>query len=112
MKIDEYSFGHIVIDDKSYKDDVIIFHNHVKSHWMRKEGHFLTLSDLKSALLKKPKMLIIGTGHDGCMGLSNEVKEYCAEHGIDLVVRLTADAVKAYNELEGKKVIAALHLTC
>ena len=112
MKIDEYSFGHIVIDGNSYNEDVIIFDDKVKANWHRREGHELCLDDMKDILKKKPKLLIVGTGHGGCLKVLEEVIDYCKKNDIQLISQLTGDAVNTYNDMKGRGVVAALHLTC
>lgn len=110
--IDSYSFGRIVIDGKEYTNDVIIFPDHIKSKWWRLEGHKLQLADLKEVLDSKPKTLIVGTGHDGVMGVQQEVRDLCEKRGIELIEARTAEAVRRYNKLAGPGVVGAFHLTC
>ena len=111
--IDKYEFGHIAIDGKSYNHDVIIFPDKVQSEWWRKESHVLCLEDLETVFLKKPKTLIIGTGHDGVMKVLPEVREYCKENGIELIEQKTGEAVKTFNKVHLENgLIAGFHLTC
>ena len=109
--IEEYSFGRIVIDGKSYENDVKIFEDEIKT-WRRQESHKLKLADIDDVLKTKPKMLIVGTGYEGCMKVQPEVKEYCRKHKIKLVAELTGKAVMTYNKFKGKGVVAVLHITC
>jgi len=110
--IESYRFGYILVDGKEYDKDVIISQKGVLCPWWREEGHRLCLNDLKSVLKEKPKLLLIGTGHDGCMRVADDVVFYCKKNGIELVIEKTGDAVKTYNKRHGKGVVAALHLTC
>lgn len=113
MKIDNYSFGNIVIDGKAYNSDVIIFKDYVDSSWWRKEGHKLQIVDLESVIRAKPEVLIIGTGAYGAMKVPDETMNYVKSKGIELYIYTTPEAVKEFNKLQDKKhVIAALHLTC
>jgi hypothetical protein len=96
MKIDTYSFGTIVIDGKRYSKDVIIYPGRVFSPWWRKEGHLLQLDDLSEVITEKPDVLIDELG----------------ALGIDVRPEKTTKAVTVFNSLSGKKVVAALHLTC
>lgn len=113
MKITHYSFGKIIIDEKTYTSDVVIYPDLVDSQWWRKEGHYLRVADLVRAVKLNPDVLIIGTGHSGMMVVPEETDKFIKSKGIELRVAKTADAVKLYNRIqEGKKVIAALHLTC
>lgn len=46
MRISEYEFGRIAVDDKTYTSDVIIAPGKVIDSWWRKEGHNLNIDDL------------------------------------------------------------------
>lgn len=114
MQIEDYRFGRIVIDGKTYTSDVIVFPEHVKSNWWRKEGHRLHPADLEDVIQTNPKVLVVGTGHAGLMRVPPETEEYLEEQGIELKAERTAAACQTYNQLSqaGEKVVAALHLTC
>jgi len=113
MHIDNYDFGEIMIDGKTYNSDVIIYKGVVDSSWHRREGHNLSLGDLAPVLDKKPEILVIGTGAEGVMHVPADVVAAIEAKGISVIVKRTGDACDEYNELEGKKnTIAALHLTC
>lgn len=115
MKIGNYEFGRIVIGEKAYTSDVIIYPDHVDSNWWRKEGHRLQIEDLSAALEWGPEALIVGTGADGMMKITKEVQTYLKSKGIKLISAITADACRKHNELvekNGQKVVTALHLTC
>ncbi len=112
--IERYSFGSITIRGKTYTSDVIVYPDHVKSGWWRKEGHSLCERDLEEVLKWRPNTIIIGTGAYGCMKVPEEVKNSLRLKGIKLIIRRTDDACKIFNKLvkSNKKVVAALHLTC
>lgn len=112
--IESYSFGQIVVDGKRYTSDIIIFPNRIKNNWRRKEGHRLNIEDLKEVLQEKPEILVLGTGNYGFVKVSADVKDYLQADGIELVIKSTRDACNTFNSLvkSGKKVVAALHLTC
>ena len=111
--IESYDFGQIVINGKRYTSDLIIFLDHIKDSWWRREGHHLSMDDLKEVVQAKPEVLIVGTGFHGFMNVPNEVKEYFVTKKIELIVENTKDACKTYNRLaKSKRVVAAFHLTC
>ncbi len=113
MKIDSYTFGHIVINGKMYSSDVIIYGDRVDATWWRKEGHRLHPEDLADVLNVRPEILVVGTGYAGVMTVPKMTREHIASHGIDVKVERTGKAVDLFNALQGKKhVIAALHITC
>lgn len=111
--IESYGFGRITINGKQYTSDVIIFPDHVLEGWWRKEGHKLSIEDLKDVLEAKPEVLVVGTGYYGFMKVPSEVKEYLTSKKIELIVQGTKEAYKSYNRIAStKRVIAAFHLTC
>lgn len=113
MKIESYSFGKIIINDKTYTNDVIIFPDRVKSDWWRKKGHELNLEDIEDVLEYNPEVLIVGKGAYNRMTVASEVKKALNDENIRLIAESTEKAVEIYNKLnKSKKVVAALHLTC
>ena len=113
MKIDHYSFGKITIDGKSYPFDVIIFPEAVDPSWLRKEGHFLHIDDLKNVVHTRPEVIIIGTGYYGRMQVPDDVLVAIGTHGMEVRIAKTPEAVDLFNEISSrKKTVACLHLTC
>lgn len=113
MHIDSYEFGSIVIDGRTYRDDLLIWPGHIKHDWWRSEGHLLQLPDLAEALAAAPQVLVVGTGESGRMQVDPELVAYLKDKGIELVARPTREACRSINELAGKRrLAAALHLTC
>lgn len=113
MKIDDCSFGRIVIAGKEYHGDVIVFHDHVRPDWWRAEGHSLTREDLEEILASKPHTLIIGCGAVGMLRIPAETKEFIEGLNIHLIALRTAAACKEYNEhAVDAGVVGAFHLTC
>lgn len=112
--IDSFAFGRIVIAGHEYRNDVIILPDgSVISPWWREESHRLLASDLTAILTNKPEILIAGTGSSGMMIPDNELPNYLAERGMELVALPTDEAVTLYNDLAPTRSVAAcLHLTC
>lgn len=112
-KIDDFTFGKIVIDGNTYQRDLIILPDRVLPNWWRVEGHSLTHEDLQQALPGPPEVLVIGTGVFGRMQIPEEVHRKIEEVGIKVMALPTKEACDSYNRLrEEKCVVAALHLTC
>lgn len=113
MNIEEYSFGRVVIARKTYTADVLVFPDRVYSAWRRKEGHKLQTADLADVIREKPAVLIVGTGYSGLMSVPEETVRHLESLGIRVQIERTSRAVEVFNAMQaGKKVIAALHLTC
>ncbi len=112
MHIERYSFGSITIEGITYTKDVIIFPDRVFSPWWRKDGHLLHKEDLDEVLNETPEVLVIGQGNMGAMSVPIKLIDELRAQGIEVITARTGKAVDTYNELKGKRVIAALHLTC
>ncbi|RLE49427.1 MAG: hypothetical protein DRJ31_04985 [Candidatus Methanomethylicota archaeon] len=113
-KVDSYRFGEVVVNGVKYTSDVIVFWNKVKPNWWRIEGHALHLDDIKEVFAENPEVIVVGTGAYGIMEVKPEVEQYAKSKGIELIKAPTSEACKIYNKLihEGKRAVAALHLTC
>lgn len=113
MRIEDYSFGRIVVDSHVYTKDLIILPGRIVPGWWRREGHSLSIEDLEAVLEAQPEVLVVGTGAYGRMQVSEPTRQALAEHNIELLVAPTARACELHNELCGEqRVAAALHLTC
>ena len=113
-KIEKYSFGKIHIDGQEYHEDLIIYPDRVQSGWWRKEGHRLQLEDIEEVLADPPEALVVGQGKPGKMQVDARVAEELERLNVRLIAAPTHDACERFNELlqEGKRVVAAFHLTC
>ncbi len=111
--VNAYSFGRITIEGQTYSSDIILFPDRVDSSWWRKEGHTLSLDDLKKISFDETDAFIVGTGFFGLMKVTEEVRKFMHEKGIQLFVDKTKEAGRKYNELAPHtKIIAVFHLTC
>ena len=112
--IDSYDFGQIIINGQRYTSDVIVFSDRVKADWWRKEGHRLHVEDIEEVLKEKLDVLVVGTGYSGLVKVLPETEKYVRSRGVELIVQRTGEAYKTFNRLvqSGKRVVAALHLTC
>lgn len=114
MHIDSYKFGRIIVDGKTYSSDCLIFQDHVEPGWWRRQGHKLFADDLEAVLSAEPEILVVGCGAYGLMQVSQEVRTVLQQKNIQMEALKTARAIERYNELlaTGRKVVAAMHLTC
>ncbi|MBZ9572411.1 hypothetical protein KJA15_03710 [Patescibacteria group bacterium] len=119
--IEEYHFGSITINGKTYNHDVEVRWTGEVLKWWRKESHLIEIEDLKRAIEQKPEVIIIGTGESGLAKVTEETKNFLKEKGIELIIDVTEQATKTFNIIneesikeEGgqKKVIGLFHLTC
>jgi len=113
MHIDNYSFGKIVIDGKTFTSDVIVYPDRVDPSWWRKEGHYLGKEDLRDILAAAPEILIVGTGKWGEMVVPPSTLDFLESKGVKVQAEKTGKAVELFNsQPEDKKVVGAFHLTC
>lgn len=116
MLIESYSFGRMVIEGEEYGDDLMVYEKEVNSGWVRKRGHKLHPEDLTWITGKSPDLLVVGTGSNGRMKVTDETRNYLSENGIDLWIGETQEAADYFNtrlEEENEEEIAgAFHLTC
>jgi hypothetical protein len=111
-RIDEYRFGHIVIDGEEQTRDVIILPGRLVTNWWRRDGHLLVLADLDDVIDELPEHLVVGSGTYGRMHPDPAALEDLRRRGIEVEVFETAEAVKRYGDLNPRSTAAALHLTC
>jgi len=114
MHIDEYAFGRMVVDGKTYRKDLILVPEGVREDWWRDEGHSLVEADLADVFQAKPEVLVIGTGAEGVMGVPPAVRRALKQAGIQAIIERTGEAVERYNALVagGTRIAGAFHLTC
>ena len=114
MKIEGYSFGKILIDGRSYSADLILYPDSIQERWWRKQGHYLQVEDLAGLEKVACDVLVVGTGASGMMKVAGEVAPWLRGRGVALQEHPTREACDRYNSLviQGKQVVAALHLTC
>ncbi len=112
--VESYAFGRLVVDGTVHEADVIIFPERVEGGWWRKEGHRLQVEDLGTVLEYGPDVLVVGTGSSGMMVVPSSTIETLQSRGIPVVVLRTVEACERFNAFlaEGKRAVAALHLTC
>ncbi len=109
--ISSYKFGEIIIENKTYTDDIILLGKDVEPKWWRKEGHNLTKEDLGKILGYEPDLLIVGTGAYGMMKVPSNLTKNL---NFKVIARPTKEAMEKYNQeiKRNNKIAGAFHLTC
>lgn len=112
--IEKYTSGRIIINNKTYHQDLKIIQGQVLDNWWRKTGHQVDVNDMKDVLDASPDIIVIGTGYAENMRVSEALTAETRQRDIKLVAEDTYKAVKTFNELfsKGKNVCGAFHLTC
>lgn len=112
--IESYRFGRITINGIDYRRDLIIFPDRIMEDWWREDGHLLKPKDIEEVLDFQPDVFVVGQGVFGRMKVTDQARMLLKEKNIELIADKTGAAKDAFNRLanQGKKVVAALHLTC
>jgi len=119
--IEEYHFGSITINGKTYTHDVEVRWTDEVLDWWRRESHLIDVEAVRRAVEQNPETIVIGTGEAGVARVTEGAQEFIQEKGIKLIVDRTEQATRTFNirkeeseEEEGKqeKVIGLFHLTC
>jgi len=111
--IEEYHFGSITIDGKTYNYDVEVCCLDSKTeilNWQRQESHDINVDAVKRAVERKPDTIVIGTGESGLAKVTETAKQFIAEKGIKLIIDITGEAIKTFNV--ETNIIGLFHLTC
>jgi hypothetical protein len=116
--IDQTAFGSITIDGKIFAHDVIIRLSGQVEKRKKKlskvvygTSHVMSLAEAKHVYEKGTKRLIIGTGQQGNVTLSEEAADYFKRKKCRVQLLPTPKAIRAWNETEGA-VIGLFHVTC
>lgn len=115
LRITEYTFGRITIGEKEFESDLIIHKDgQIQDNWWREQGHNLIPNDISTVIDNVPDKLVIGTGANGLMNVSEGVIALCENRGIDVEICRTAAAVVRFNDAAatGISVAGCFHLTC
>jgi hypothetical protein len=111
-RLEDYSFGRIVVDGEEQTRDVVVLPGRVLTNWWRRDGHSLAIDDFGEIEGELPEKLILGTGAYGRLRPPRAVIEELERRGIDVEILHTDEAVRRYGELDERRTAAALHLTC
>ena len=112
--IDKYKSGHIIVNNRTYHQDLKIIQGQVVDNWWRKTGHRVDVNDMTDVLDASPDIIVIGTGYAENMSVSNDLTSVTRQRDIKLIAENTNKAVQTFNDLfaKGKNVSGAFHLTC
>jgi hypothetical protein len=112
--ITEFSFGKIVVNDKTYTNDIKIVNGQVISEWWRKSGHRVGVEDMIDVLATEPEVVVIGKGSPGLLKTTASLKDHLSANHIELIEKKTSMAIEIFNGLfqQGRKVAAGFHISC
>ena len=117
-KINSTHFGSITIAGEKYEYDVIIrLDSKVKKRKKKLSkaiygtSHKISLDEAKTIFEKGAERLIIGTGQEGLVELSEEAADYFKKKECKVQMSPTPKAIRIWNESDGE-IIALFHVTC
>lgn len=116
--IDQTAFGSITIEGETIAHDVIIrLGGRVKKRKKKLSkavygtSHVLSLAEAKHVYERGTRRLIIGTGQQGNVRLSEAAADYFERKQCRVELLPTPQAIRAWNETDGA-VISLFHVTC
>ena len=112
--ISDYSFGRIVVQGRTYTNDIKIVDGTTVPDWWRRRGHSVEIEDVQDILDSKTTILVIGKGQPGYMRTTDALRERLEKNNIRLIEAPTREAVRTFNRLcnEGERVSAGFHVSC
>lgn len=116
--IDQTSFGSITIEGTVFDHDIVIrLNGEVKkrkkklSREIYGTSHILSLDEAKHVYEPAARHLLIGTGQEGNVRLSEEAAAYFQQKHCQVDLRPTPEAIRIWNEATGST-IGLFHVTC
>ena len=116
--IDHTSFGSITVDGVHYDHDITIgLKGKVKKRKKKLSkavygtSHKISLDEIEHVYREGAEGIVIGSGQHGAAELSHEAGEYLKDVGCRVILKPTPEAIREWNEKEGKW-IALFHITC
>jgi hypothetical protein len=112
--IEQYTSGRMIVNNKTYHQDLKIIQGQVVDNWWRKTGHRVDANDMKDVLDASPDIIVIGTGYAENMRVSKDLTSETRRRDIKLIAENTDKAIQTFNDLfsKGENVSGAFHLTC
>jgi len=117
-KIDKTKFGSITSDGEKYESDILIRldgkvvkRKKKLSREVYGTSHILSLAEAEFVYEDGVESIIIGSGQDGMLKLSDEAAEFFNKKGCKIELLPTPEAILAWNKAKGLT-IGLFHITC
>jgi hypothetical protein len=116
MQFENFSFGSLTIDGKTYEMDVVIDRGEIRKRKKKPSKQFRDAFDhtplsIKEKIPWKCHRLVIGTGAHGRLPVMEDVQHEAKRRNIRLVILPTREATELLNK-EPADTNAILHVTC
>jgi len=114
VRIDEFKFGEMSIDGKTYFSDIMIWWDGRVEMVEKPEMHEIGINELAMLLQNDPDIIVIGTGIKRIIRVLPEVTQSCRDKKIKLYSDPTPKAAEFFNGLcaQEKRAAGFFHLTC
>jgi hypothetical protein len=117
MKARLVRFGIVQIDGRRYERDVMVVRGRVERRHKRaskslrdRYGH--TPLSLAEPIPWECRRLIVGTGADGALPITDDVVAEAARRGVELIAVATPEACRLLSRADLEDTAAILHVTC
>lgn len=112
LAITSYSFGKMIVDGKTYTNELQILPNGTVKKWSPNDPHYILPADIEEIVSSSIKTLIIGNGANGEAAIPDETIKFIKAKSITVHIMNTHEAVKLFNESSKEAMGAIFHLNC
>jgi hypothetical protein len=114
IRINSTEFGSIMVNNKRYSYDVMVSYRGLVKNVETEVRHLVSRKEFYLMLAEEPEVIVIGTGVEGGMQISSDVRRLAEQKGIQVIDLKSSEAIKKFNQLyeSGKRVVAFIHTTC
>ena len=116
--ISDTGFGYLTIEGSQIAHDIVIgLSGEVRKRKKKLSkavygtSHTVSLEEAKNIYQKGAERLIVGSGQDGMVRLSDEALDYFLKNKCEVELSPTPCAIECWNKSKGS-VIALFHVTC
>jgi hypothetical protein len=110
-RIDRTQFGSVTIEGAVFTHDVVKKRKKKLSKAVYGTSHTISLAEAKHVYQKGAARLLLGTGQDDTVVLSEEAAAYFKRNRCQVELLPTPDVIPVWNQAEGA-VIGLFHVTC
>ena len=116
MQFENFSFGSLTIDGKTYENDVVIDGGEIRKRKKKPSKQFRdtfghTPLSIEENIPWKKHRLVIGTGAHASLPVMDEVRREAKRRKVEIVILPTRDAMQVLNK-DSEDTNAILHVTC
>ena len=108
--ITHFSYSNIVVDGKTYANDIVIAADGTVRRWYLDPGNIITRKNVFDMAAPATRTIIIGDGTNRDSKPDRQTQEAIRNAGVTLFVLNTYDAVRLYNKTPKNNLAAFLHV--